>query len=137
MGPLFAMVAVRKQHSSRDRAKISAARRKGQNHRRRSLCYVEEILVFPTPSTESAADRSRRLLSDSLPRRESVGPSLFKKLGMPVRNINHIEKGHPLFAFHVVHGNLKEGCPVRLFRFFQKLHVHFLRRASPFLMVAL
>ena len=43
---------------------------------------------------------------------------LFKKLGMPVRNVNHIKKGYPFFSFQVLHGNFIEGCPVRLFRFF-------------------
>jgi len=36
-----------------------------------SQCYVEDILVFPTRSTEFAADRSRRLLSGSLLRQEN------------------------------------------------------------------
>ena len=50
-----------------------------------SQCYVEDILVFPTRSTEFAADRNRRLLSDSL-RGDPIrftgfqeGESVFKK----------------------------------------------------------
>ena len=55
---------------------------------------------------------------------------------MPVGNINHVKKGHPFFAFHVIHGDLKERCPVRLFRYLQELHIYFLRRPSPFFVVA-
>ena len=42
--------------------------------------------------------------------------SLFKKLGVPVRDVNHVEKRQPLPALQIFHGNFKEGGPVGLFR---------------------